>query len=68
MRAGLAPGRLFANRVVEAGDYRQVALETVDCLYVADPWRNVVEVPSESFDRLATKLHERHHKMHLFQR
>jgi hypothetical protein len=52
-----------ADRVVEAGGRKigrgkavKLADETVDCLYVADPWGNVVEVLSASFDRLASQL------------
>lgn len=48
----------LASNVVEAGGTRvgeMVRLvDGVKCLYVADPWGNVVEVLNTSFERLAT--------------
>lgn len=54
--------QLLAERVVAAGGKligEAVKLGddgAVDCLYVADPWGNVVEVLSTSFERLASRL------------
>lgn len=48
----------LAERIVEAGGRRIGTtvhpVKGVVCLYAADPWGNVVEVPDASFDRMAT--------------
>lgn len=49
----------LADKVVREGGRRQgvtvkVADGSVTCAYVKDPWGNVVEVLSASFDRMAT--------------
>jgi hypothetical protein len=54
----------LAERVVAAGGQmvgQAVKLgrdASVDCLYVADPWGNVIEILSTSFERLAGGLME----------
>lgn len=50
----------LAQRVVAAGGSRVGTMvdltPSVKCLYVADPWGNVVEILNTSFERLATVL------------
>lgn len=54
----------LAERVVAAGGQmvgRAVKLgrdASVDCVYAADPWGNVIEILSTSFERLAGRLME----------
>lgn len=49
----------LASQVVEAGGQvigTMIKLAGSECVYVADPWGNIVEILSVSFERLATQL------------
>lgn len=48
----------LVERVVEAGGSRVGKLvrlvDGIKCVYVADPWGNILEILDTSFERLAT--------------